>query len=106
MNVGRIISGAQITNGGPVVLFLSVGEYTMRSGFTSVEVVSAALDKDYMAQVEDLYCRSGLAVSLVSNDAVSLENWAPGTGPDAVDLYAFDNYPFGWGSCCKGYPSG
>ncbi|CAG8902480.1 unnamed protein product [Penicillium egyptiacum] len=100
-NVGRIISEAQITNGGPVVLFQPENEYTMCSGFTSVEEISTCLDKDYMAHVEDLYRESGLVVPFVSNDAVPLGNWAPGTGPGAMDLYGFDNYPFGWGTGCQ-----
>ncbi|KAE8389443.1 glycoside hydrolase superfamily [Aspergillus alliaceus] len=100
-NVGRIISRAQINNGGPVVLFQPENEYTMCSGFTSIDEISACLDKNYMATVEEQYRRSGIVVPFVSNDAVPLGNWAPGTGAGAVDIYGFDNYPFGWGTGCQ-----
>ncbi|GFF73252.1 hypothetical protein IFM47457_03346 [Aspergillus lentulus] len=100
-NVGRIISRAQITNGGPVILFQPENEYTMCSGFTSIDTVSACLDKNYMAAVEEQYRHAGIVVPFVSNDAVPFGNWAPGTGAGAVDIYGFDNYPFGWGTGCQ-----
>ncbi|KAI9045309.1 glycoside hydrolase family 35 protein [Aspergillus affinis] len=100
-NTGKIISRAQVTNGGPVILFQPENEYTMCSGFTSIEEISACLDKNYMFAVEKQYREAGIVVPFISNDAVPLGNWAPGTGRGAVDIYGYDDYPFGWGTGCQ-----
>ncbi|KAL5318830.1 hypothetical protein ACEPPN_013897 [Leptodophora sp. 'Broadleaf-Isolate-01'] len=99
--VGKIISEAQITNGGPVILFQPENEYTMCSSFTSIEDISACLEKDYMASVEQQWRDSGITVPFVNNDALSIGNFAPGTGPGAIDIYGFDSYPLGWGTGCQ-----
>ena len=101
--IGSIISKAQITNGGPVILFQPENEYTACVGTDlSSSNTSACLEGEYMATVESLYRDSGVEVPFVHNDAVPLGNWAPGTGAGAVDIYGFDTYPFGWGNpSCK-----
>ncbi|PVH72553.1 glycoside hydrolase family 35 protein [Cadophora sp. DSE1049] len=99
--VGKIISEAQITNGGPVILFQPENEYTMCSGFASIEDISACLEKDYMASVEQQWRGSGIRVPFINNDAFPIGNFAPGTGPGAMDIYGFDSYPLGWGTGCK-----
>ncbi|KAB8221838.1 beta-galactosidase, domain 2-domain-containing protein [Aspergillus novoparasiticus] len=73
----EIISKAQITNGG---------------------LLNFCLEKDYMAAIEQQFRDAGIVVPFVNNDAIALGDWAPGTGKGAVDIYGFDNYPFGWGN--------
>ncbi|PYH31773.1 glycoside hydrolase family 35 protein [Aspergillus neoniger CBS 115656] len=83
--IGRIIAKAQITNGGPVILFQPENEYT-----------ACVQDKDYMAYVEDQYRKAGVVVPFIVNDAEPMGNFAPGTGVGAVDIYSFDDYPMHW----------
>ncbi|KAH7409514.1 glycoside hydrolase superfamily [Cadophora sp. MPI-SDFR-AT-0126] len=99
--IGKIISEAQITNGGPVILFQPENEYSFCSPYTSITDISACLDKTFMASVEKQWRDSGITVPFVNNDAFSIGNFAPGTGPGAVDIYGFDSYPMGWGSGCQ-----
>jgi beta-galactosidase len=98
--VGEIISKAQITKGGPVILVQPENEYTYCSNFTSAEDVSACLDDDYMASVQSQLRHSGVDVPFINNDAFMVGNYAPGTGAGAVDIYGFDDYPFEWSSGC------
>ncbi|KAE8317764.1 glycoside hydrolase superfamily [Aspergillus transmontanensis] len=100
--IGEIISKAQITNGGPVILFQPENEYSVCEGAPSDEELNFCLEKDYMAAIEQQFRDAGIVVPFVNNDAIVLGDWAPGTGKGAVDIYGFDNYPFGWGN---GYAS-
>lgn len=103
--IGGIIAKAQITNGGPVILFQPENEYTLcvkTSGYTQVnnltvtELNSSCLEKDYMSYVQKEYRKAGIVVPFIINDAFPLGNFAPGTGVGAGDIYSFDNYPLGW----------
>ena len=98
--IGEIISKAQITNGGPVILFQPENEYSVCEGASSDEELNFCLEKDYMAAIEQQFRDAGIVVPFVNNDGVALGDWAPGTGKGAVDIYGFDNYPFGWGNGC------
>lgn len=44
--------------------------------------------------MQDQFHRNGIDVPLISNDAVPLGNWAPGTGKGEVDIYSHDTYSF------------
>ncbi|OHW97635.1 glycosyl hydrolase family 35 protein [Colletotrichum incanum] len=85
-----IIAKAQITNGGPVILFQPENEYTNFKNGSSV-------DGQYFQYVIDQARNAGIVVPLISNDARPSGNNAPGTGVGAVDIYfqggSFD--PFG-----------
>ncbi|GAQ42660.1 hypothetical protein AtubIFM55763_008264 [Aspergillus tubingensis] len=103
--IGRIIAKAQITNGGPVILFQPENEYTacvQDVGYTQInnysmpDYNSSCLQKDYMAYVEDQYRKAGIVVPFIVNDAEPMGNFAPGTGVGAVDIYSFDDYPMHW----------
>ncbi|RAK88787.1 beta-galactosidase [Aspergillus costaricaensis CBS 115574] len=103
--IGRIIAKAQITNGGPVILFQPENEYTacvQDVGYTQInnysmpDYNSSCLQKDYMAYVEDQYRKAGVVVPFIVNDAEPMGNFAPGTGVGAVDIYSFDDYPMHW----------
>lgn len=108
--IGKIISKAQITNGGPVIVFQPENEYSLCSnstGYVEVNNVSLSLDtsclnRGYMAYVEDQYRKVGIVVPFINNDAYSIGNWAPGTGVGEVDIYSFDDYPLGWSIAGKG----
>ncbi|KAF5010992.1 hypothetical protein FDECE_2862 [Fusarium decemcellulare] len=95
-HVGRIIADAQITNGGPVILVQPENEYSVCADYTSGNV-TGCLRKDYMEFVESQLRSAGITVPFISNDAVPVGNWAPGTGKGAVDIYGADHYPFSWG---------
>ncbi|KAM0415981.1 hypothetical protein ACHAPT_013080, partial [Fusarium lateritium] len=99
-HVGRIIADAQITNGGPVILVQPENEYSVCATYTSGDV-NGCLEKDYMAFVESQLRNAGITVPFISNDAVPLGNWAPGSGQGAVDVYGTDFYPFSWGVGCS-----
>lgn len=49
-----------------------------------------------MQDVEDWYRDAGVVVPFISNDGYAYGNFAPGTGPGAVDIYGFDSYPLGF----------
>lgn len=106
-HVGKIISEAQITKGGPVILLQPDNEYTLCSNSTGLQDISACLDKEFMQFVEDEYHEAGIMVPLLSNDAVPLGNFKPGSGVGEVDLYGFDFYPMSWGQqpckICRDY---
>ncbi|KAJ0298027.1 hypothetical protein COL516b_010177 [Colletotrichum fioriniae] len=88
-NICGIIAKAQITNGGPVILFQPENEYT------NFEDGSSA-DGPYFQYVIDQARKAGVVVPLISNDAKPAGNNAPGTGVGAVDIYfqggSFDPY--------------
>lgn len=75
-----IIAKAQITNGGPVVLFQPENEYSM-----AVDVPFP--DKDFFQYVIDQARDAGIVVPTISNDAFTGGTSAPGTGVGEVDIY-------------------
>lgn len=75
-----IIAKAQITNGGPVILFQPENEYTNFKNGSSV-------DGQYFQYVIDQARKAGIVVPLISNDARPLGHNAPGTGVGTVDIY-------------------
>ncbi|KAL7621320.1 hypothetical protein AAE478_008641 [Parahypoxylon ruwenzoriense] len=79
--IGAIIARAQITNGGPVILYQPENEYT-------VGVSVPFPDGRYMQYVEDQARDAGIVVPLISNDAAALGRNAPGTGLGEVNIYA------------------
>ncbi|KAI1379686.1 glycoside hydrolase family 35 protein [Hypoxylon crocopeplum] len=84
--IGAIIARAQITKGGPVILYQPENEYTVG---VSIPFPSSM----YMQYVEDQARNAGIVVPFISNDAVPLGRNAPGTGPGEVDIYGHDAYP-------------
>lgn len=79
-NIGSIIAKAQITNGGPVILFQPENEYSSGSGIKFP-------DGKYMQYVIDQAHNAGIVVPLISNDAYAGGHNAPGTGLGEVDIY-------------------
>jgi beta-galactosidase len=88
-----IITKAEITNGGPVILVQPENEYSLAVGDNPLTGVSN-LDPNYMEWVKQQFLRNGVTVPLISNDMIPLGNWAPGTGKGELDIYAHDMYPF------------
>ncbi|TDZ22953.1 putative beta-galactosidase A [Colletotrichum orbiculare MAFF 240422] len=84
-----IIAKAQITNGGPVILFQPENEYT---NFET----GRSPDGDYMQHIIDLARQAGIVVPMISNDARPEGHNSPGTGAGAVDIYGHDGYPLGF----------
>ena len=96
-HVGKIIGKAEITNGGPVILFQPENEYSLCSGGVGLDQLSSCLDKRYMDWMQKEFRKSGITVPMHSNDAFPLGNFRPGSGLGEVDIYGFDFYPLGWG---------
>ncbi|KAH8662000.1 glycoside hydrolase superfamily [Xylariales sp. PMI_506] len=88
-HINAIIAKAQITNGGPVILYQPENEYTWG-------IPPRFPDGEYMQYVEDQARRAGIVVPLISNDAGPLGHNAPGSGKGAVDIYGHDAYPLGF----------
>ncbi|KAI1488554.1 beta-galactosidase precursor [Biscogniauxia mediterranea] len=84
-NIGAIIAKAQITNGGPVILYQPENEYT-------TSVILPFPNGKYMQYVEDQARKAGIVVPFISNDAAPLGHNAPGTGTGE----GHDAYPLGF----------
>lgn len=89
-SIGKIIADAQITNGGPVILFQPENEY---ADWPGVFDFPNEMNREYMAFVEQSFRDAGIVVPFVVNDNLNIGSWAPGTGLGAVDLYGIDAYP-------------
>lgn len=90
-HVGATIAKAQITNGGPVILWQPENEYTGACcGYEDFP------DAAYMQYVEDQARNAGIVVPLISNDASPEGHDVPGSGEGAVDIYGHDSYPLGF----------
>ncbi|KAJ5091420.1 hypothetical protein NUU61_006290 [Penicillium alfredii] len=89
-HVAATVAKAQITNGGPIILYQPENEYT--NGCCGIDFP----DGDYMQYVEDQAREAGIVVPLISNDASASGTNAPGTGKGEVDIYGHDGYPLGF----------
>ena len=89
--VGAIIAKAQITNGGPVILYQPENEYSAAEG-------TPFPNHDYLKYVNDQVRKAGIVVPLINNDAWQGGTGAPGTGKGAVDIYV--RQPTGCGNRC------
>lgn len=88
-SIGEIIARAQITNGGPVILFQPENEY-----YDCLDWVDPCPNPIYMQYVEDQFRDAGIVVPYIVNDN-NEGNFAPGTKA-ATDIYGIDNYPLGF----------
>ncbi|KAM0542864.1 hypothetical protein ACHAPJ_012587 [Fusarium lateritium] len=93
--VGAIIAKAQITKGGPVILYQPENEY-------SAAVGTPFPSHSYLKYVNDQARKAGVVVPLINNDAWQGGTGAPGTGEGAVDIYGHDGYPVGF-DCSNPY---
>ncbi|KAL5364672.1 glycoside hydrolase superfamily [Aspergillus floccosus] len=89
-NIAAAVAKAQITNGGPVILYQPENEYS------GACCGSKFPDGDYMQYVIDQARDAGVVVPMISNDAWPGGHNAPGTGVGEVDIYGHDNYPLGF----------
>ena len=86
-NVASTIAKAQITNGGPIILYQPENEYSYGC---CGEVVP---DGEYFQFVMDQARRAGIVVPMINNDVNPDGHNAPGTGVGEVDIYGHDSYP-------------
>ncbi|KAE8151998.1 putative beta-galactosidase A [Aspergillus avenaceus] len=89
-NVAATVAKAQITEGGPVILYQPENEYS--GGCCGVDYP----DGEYMQYVQDQAHNAGIIVPMISNDASASGHNAPGTGVGEVDIYGHDSYPLGF----------
>ncbi|KAF4979813.1 hypothetical protein FZEAL_4055 [Fusarium zealandicum] len=94
-HICSIIADAQITNGGPVILFQPENEYSAADGVPFPS-------HSYLKYVNDQARKAGIVVPLINNDAWQGGTGAPGSGPGAVDIYGHDGYPVGF-DCANPY---
>ncbi|KIW34995.1 uncharacterized protein PV07_01722 [Cladophialophora immunda] len=90
--IAAIISKAQITNGGPVIMVQPENEYTSWPTLPSGDFPEMP-QKEYMKYVEDQFRAAGIDVPFAFNDNLVQGIFAPGTGPGATDIYGIDAYP-------------
>lgn len=96
-SVCEIIAEAQITNGGPVILFQPENEY-----YDCLPSVKPCPNHKYMKYVEDQARNAGIVVPFIVNDNND-GNFAPNSGQlAAVDIYGIDSYPLGF-DCANPY---
>ncbi|PTB61654.1 glycoside hydrolase family 35 protein [Trichoderma citrinoviride] len=89
-HIASIIAKAQITNGGPVILYQPENEYSGAAEGTLFP------NKPYLQYVIDQARNASIVVPLINNDAFPGGTGAPGTGLGSVDIYGFDGYPLGF----------
>lgn len=82
-HIASIIAKAQITNGGPVILYQPENEYS--AGNAGVVFPN----KPYFQYVIDQARNAGIVVPLINNDAFPGGTSAPGTGLGSVDIYVY-----------------
>ncbi|KAJ4357598.1 uncharacterized protein N0V89_002174 [Didymosphaeria variabile] len=87
-SITPILAKAQITNGGPIVLFQPENEYSM--GMNNVTFPDASYMNGLMKQFRDL----GIVVPFINNVAWPSGINAPGTDAP-VDIYGHNSYPLG-----------
>ncbi|KAL7795886.1 glycoside hydrolase family 35 protein [Trichoderma ceciliae] len=95
-HIASIIAKAQITNGGPVILYQPENEYSAGRGGVVFP------NKAYFQYVIDQARNAGIVVPLINNDAFPGGTSAPGTGLGSVDIYGHDAYPVGF-DCAHPY---
>ncbi|UKZ81132.1 hypothetical protein TrVFT333_008902 [Trichoderma virens FT-333] len=91
-HIASIIAKAQITNGGPVILYQPENEYS--AGHAGVVFPN----KPYFQYVIDQALNAGVVVPLINNDAFPGGTSAPGTGLGS----GHDGYPVGF-DCAHPY---
>lgn len=95
--MNKIIAEAQITNGGPVILFQPENEYSV----ANTDIVPEFPDAVYFGYVEQQARDAGIVVPFIENDASPNGYFTPGT-PAGVDIYGHDGYPLGF-DCANPY---
>ena len=100
--ITQIIAKAQITNGGPVILFQPENEYTVVGGSSAIQ--KGFPDPFYWSTVQEQYRRAGIIVPFISNDASAKGFFAPDHPIKnvSVDIYGHDAYPLGF-DCANPY---
>lgn len=96
--VGAIVSKAQITNGGPVILWQPENEYTYPEG----DIIFP--NDEYFQYVIDQARNASITVPVMNNDAGPIGLFAPGNDSFTthVDIYGHDGYPLGF-NCQQPY---
>ncbi|CZR62889.1 related to beta-galactosidase [Phialocephala subalpina] len=109
--VGEAIAKAQITNGGPVILFQPENEYynaNLNAGtcdnYTSYDRPYNDCDADYMQGLLDMYRAAGIVLPFIDNDSsappkggIFAPEWRiDNSSKGDVDIWGHDSYPLGF----------
>lgn len=109
--VGETIAKAQITNGGPVILFQAENEYynaNLDAGtcvnYTSYDRPYTDCDADYMQGLLDMYRAAGIILPFIDNDSsappkggIFAPEWRiDNSSKGDVDIWGHDSYPLGF----------
>ena len=87
--VGEIIAAAQVTNGGPVLLFQPENEYqNALEGYMFP-------DYEYWDRVVQQYRDAGVTVPYINNEA-HMYGYITAHTNASVDIYGHDSYPLGF----------
>ncbi|KAL2754926.1 glycoside hydrolase family 35 protein [Sodiomyces alcalophilus JCM 7366] len=87
--IGKIIAKAQITNGGPVLLFQPENEYQHALSHVPMP------EYEYWAAVDAQYRQAGIVVPYVNNEA-HMYGYITAHTEASVDIYGHDGYPLGF----------
>ncbi|VUC34740.1 unnamed protein product [Clonostachys rosea] len=97
-HVNKLIADAQITNGGPVILYQPENEYFYRNRRTNPDPP----DPEYIARIIQQVREAGIIVPLHSNDGDEADiSRVLHHGAEEVDMIGYDAYPLGF-DCFQG----
>ena len=99
--ISRILAGAQITNGGPLILVQPENEYSYCLNIPNCTIPWP--QPFYMQRLQDLMHEEGITVPTITNEVVATsQNYQPGSGLGQGDMRGYDNYALGF-SCGNHY---
>lgn len=84
--IGKIISEAEITKGGQVILVQPENEHSLRSSTQGLNRMIYCLNKDCMELIENEYPTTGVILPMHNNDAIPIGTFLLGSGVGEVDI--------------------
>ena len=88
-SMSKILAGAQITNGGPIILLQPENEYSLATKDIDLP------DVYYWEYLKAQYRQAGIIVPFINNEA-SPEGIITPTTPAQIDIFGHDGYPLGF----------
>ena len=95
-HVSQMFAGAQVTNGGPLILAQPENEYSYCLNIPNCSIPFP--QPQYMQRLQDLMHEEGITAPTITNEVVATsQNYQPGSGLGEVDMRGYDNYALGLG---------